>query len=177
MLDALAYLKAARSVGAPTALEVSRSGMGAHVWLFFTAPVAAETARRVGTGLLREAISLRGRMDLSGYDRLFPSQDVLPAGGVGNLIAAPLQGRLRRDGATVFLDTATMEPHEDQWVYLSSLPRMTPREVTRLADRTGSVEVGTRVTRLRVPSSSRIRPAVAAVVQARLGAGIRLNVR
>jgi superfamily II DNA or RNA helicase len=176
MLDALAYLKAARSVGAPTALEVSRSGMGAHVWLFFTAPVAAETARRVGTGLLREAISLRGRMDLSGYDRLFPSQDVLPAGGVGNLIAAPLQGRLRRDGATVFLDTATMEPHEDQWVYLSSLPRMTPREVTRLADRTGSVEVGTRVTRLRVPSSSRIRPAVAAVVQARLGAGIRLNV-
>ena len=38
VLDALAYLKAARAVGASAALEVSRSGQGAHVWLFFTAP-------------------------------------------------------------------------------------------------------------------------------------------
>ena len=47
-------------------------------------------ARRLGTGLLREAMALRGRMTLASYDRLFPSQDLLPAGGVGNLIAAPL---------------------------------------------------------------------------------------
>ena len=93
MLDALSYLKAARAVGAPAALEVSRSGLGAHVWLFFTAPVLAATARQVGCGLLREAIALRGRMDLTSYDRLFPSQDVLQIGGLGNLIAAPLQGR------------------------------------------------------------------------------------
>ena len=72
MLDALAYLKAARAAGASAALEVSRSGGGAHVWLFFTAPVPAVTARQVGSGLLREAIALRGRMDLSSYDRLFP---------------------------------------------------------------------------------------------------------
>jgi len=78
MLDALSYLKAGRAVGAPVALEVSRSGQGAHAWLFFTGAVAAATARQVGTGLLREAIALRGRMDLSSYDRLFPSQDVLP---------------------------------------------------------------------------------------------------
>lgn len=76
MLDALAYLKAARAVGAPTALEVSRSGRGGHVWLFFTSPAPAPTARQVGTGLLREAIAQRGRMDLSSYDRLFPSPDV-----------------------------------------------------------------------------------------------------
>ena len=96
MLDALAYLKAARAAGAPAVLEVSRSGKGAHAWLFFAAPVSAATARQVGTGLLREAIALRGRMDLSSYDRLFPSQDVLQTGGLGNLIAAPLQGRCRR---------------------------------------------------------------------------------
>jgi len=126
MLDALAYLKAARAAGAPAALEVSRSGTGAHAWLFFAAPVPAATARQVGTGLLREAIALRGRMDLSSYDRLFPSQDVLQAGGLGNLIAAPLQGRCRRRGATVFLDLATMEPHDDQWAYLSSVPRLSP---------------------------------------------------
>ena len=52
MLDALAYLKAARAVGAPAALEVSRSGVGAHVWIFFTDPVPAATARQLGTGLV-----------------------------------------------------------------------------------------------------------------------------
>ena len=95
MLDALAYLKAARAADVPATLEVSRSGVGAHAWLFFTGPVPAVTARQIGTGLLREAISLRGRMNLTSYDRLFPSQDVLPVGGVGNLIAAPLSGKAR----------------------------------------------------------------------------------
>lgn len=88
MLDVLAYLKAARAAAVPAALEVSRSGLGAHVWIFFTAPVPAVTARALGTGLLREAIALRGRMDLRTYDRLFPSQDVVVNGGLGNLIAA-----------------------------------------------------------------------------------------
>jgi hypothetical protein len=69
--------------------------------VFFTAPVPAETARKLGTALLREAMAPRGHMDLASYDRLFPSQDVLPAGGIGNLIAAPLHGKARKDGATV----------------------------------------------------------------------------
>ncbi len=64
MLDALAYLKAARAIGAPAALEISRSGVGAHVWVFFTEPVPAALARQLGTGLVREAIAIRGRMDL-----------------------------------------------------------------------------------------------------------------
>jgi len=110
MLDALAYLKAARSMRVPAALEVSRSGVGAHAWTFFTGPVPAEVARRLGTGLLREAMALRGQMDLASYDRLFPSQDVLPAGGVGNLIAAPLYGRSRRDGPGMAEATAGHAP-------------------------------------------------------------------
>ena len=175
MLDALSYLKAARAVGAPVALEVSRSGQGAHAWLFFTSPVPAATARQVGTGLLRDAIALRGRMDLSSYDRLFPSQDVLPTGGVGNLIAAPLQGRCRRRGATVFLDTSTLEPHDDQWVYLSSLGRLSPREVTRLAQRLGSVTVGVAVKRLGKPTSTRTVPQAPPIVRARLGAGVTVE--
>ena len=68
MLDALAYLKAARAMQAPAALEVSRSGAGAHVWLFFTTPIPAVTARQIGTSLLREAMALRGRMSLVSYD-------------------------------------------------------------------------------------------------------------
>lgn len=175
MLDALSYLKAARALGAPVALEVSRSGQGAHAWLFFTGPVPAATARAVGTGLLREAIALRGRMDLSSYDRLFPSQDVLPTGGVGNLIAAPLQGRCRRRGATVFLDPGTLEPHDDQWAYLSSLGRLSPREVSRLAQRLGSVSVGVAVKRLGQPTSTRTVPQAPPIVRVRLGAGVTVQ--
>jgi hypothetical protein len=89
LLDALAYVKDARAGRATAALEVSRCGVGAHVWTFFTSPVSAVAARRVGTGLLREALAIRGHMSLTSHDRLFPSPDVLPAtGGVGNLIAA-----------------------------------------------------------------------------------------
>ncbi|WP_216870895.1 DEAD/DEAH box helicase [Modestobacter excelsi] len=175
LLDALAYLKAARAVGASAALEVSRSGLGAHVWLFFTAPVPAATARQVGSGLLREAIAVRGRMDLASYDRLFPSQDVLPVGGLGNLIAAPLQGGARRRGATVFLDLATLEPHEDQWAYLSSLGRLTPKEVTRLSQRLGQVPVGAQVDRLRSPTSTKIAVQPPAAVHAALGAAITVD--
>ncbi|MGH3406991.1 MAG: TOTE conflict system archaeo-eukaryotic primase domain-containing protein, partial [Streptosporangiaceae bacterium] len=175
MLDALAYLKAARSLAVPAALEVSRSGIGAHAWVFFTGPVPAETARRLGTGLLREAMALRGQMDLASYDRLFPSQDVLPAGGMGNLIAAPLHGKSRRDGATVFLDLATLEPHEDQWAFLSTLGRMSPREVTRAADKAARITTGAAVRQIGEPVSTRTRPAPPPVIQVRLGAGVRLE--
>lgn len=173
MLDALAYLKAARGLGVPAAMEVSRSGIGAHVWIFFTGPVPAVTARALGSGLLREAIALRGRMDLAAYDRLFPSQDVLPgSGGIGNLIAAPLQGRSRRLGATVFLDLAALEPHDDQWAYLATLGWLSPREVERLAGRVASPKVGVAVTGLVPATASGIQPQPAAVVRVRLAAGV-----
>jgi len=176
MLDALAYLKAARAIGVPAALEVSRSGIGAHVWIFFTGPVPAATARSLGSGLLREAIALRGRMDLTAYDRLFPSQDVLPgSGGIGNLIAAPLQGRSRRQGATVFLDLATLEPHADQWSYLATLGRLSPREVERLAGRVAPPKVGVAVTGLVPATASGIRPQPAQVVRVRLAAGVAVD--
>jgi hypothetical protein len=175
MLDALNYIKAARALSVPAGLEVSRSGTGAHTWIFFTGSVPAETARRLGTGLLHEAMALRGQMSLASYDRLFPSQDTLPAGGVGNLIAAPLYGKSRRNGATVFLDPSTMEPHEDQWAYLSTLGRMTPREVATAANRAGRVVVGTAVERIETAGSTRTQPQLRPVIHARLGAGIRLE--
>ena len=175
MFDALMYVKAGRALRVPVALEVSRSGAGAHAWVFFTSPVPAELARRLGTGLLREAMALRGRMTLASYDRLFPSQDLLPAGGVGNLIAAPLFKPSRQNGATVFLDMETLEPHQDQWAYLSTLGRMTPHELKRTADRAGKVAVATEVTRLVTPSSTATRPQAAPVLRARLGAGIRIE--
>ncbi len=116
-------------------LEISQSGRGAHVWVLFTDPVAGQVARAVGTVLVHEAMVLRGSMDLRSYDRLFPNQDVLPDGGFGNLIAAPLQGRRRRDGLTAFLDLATLEPYEDQWEFLSTLDRLSPGDAARIARR------------------------------------------
>ena len=176
MLDALSYMKAARAIGVPATIEVSRSGIGAHVWIFFTGPVSAKAARALGSGLLREAIAMRGRMDLSSYDRLFPSQDTLPgSGSVGNLIAAPLQGRSRKDGATVFLDLGTLEPYQDQWAYLSSVHRLTPREVDRLAHRVDHVRVGREVQRLTPATATRTRPQPAARVRATLGPGINVE--
>ncbi len=175
MIDALMYLKAARALQVPTAVEVSRSGVGAHAWVFFTAPVPAETARRLGTGLLREAMALRGRMKLASYDRLFPAQDLLPAGGVGNLIAAPLFKPARDEGRTVFVDPGTLEPHRDQWAFLSALGRMSPREASRAVDKADHVLVGSEVKQLTAAVSSATRPAAAPVIHARFGAGIRLE--
>jgi len=175
LFDAFMYAKAGRALQVPVALEVSRSGTGAHAWVFFTSPVPAETARRLGTGLLREAMSLRGRMSLASYDRLFPSQDLLPSGGVGNLIAAPLYRPARDKGATLFLDTETLEPYKDQWAYLSTLGRMTPQEVRRAADKAGKVAVAAEATRLVSPGSTEIRQQAPEALHARLGAGIRLE--
>jgi hypothetical protein len=58
---------------------------------------------------------------------------VLPDGGLGNLIAAPLQGRRKADGLTVFLDPATLEPHENQWLFLATLDRLSPGDAQRVA--------------------------------------------
>ena len=158
MLDALAYMKAARSYGIPAALEVSQSGRGAHVWIFFAHAISASVARSIATSLLSEAFRLRGSMHLSSYDRLFASQDVHTRRGVGNLIAAPMNGKRRQHGTTVFLDPATLEPYEDQWAYLSSIARLSTKDVTALARQLPDPQIGHYVRRLQLPTSSRIIP-------------------
>ena len=166
-LDALAYVEAAGASGVPAALEVSRSGNGAHVWTFFTAPVAAADARAVGAALLREAIALRGELDLDSYDRFFPSQDYLPERGFGNLVALPLQGERRRERrTTVFVDPRTFQPWPDQFAFLSSLDRMTAAQVRQTVADLRPVAVGPD-TRL-FGSSLRPEPAPPAVIEARL---------
>ncbi|MCW3817724.1 DEAD/DEAH box helicase [Micromonospora sp. DR5-3] len=175
MLDALAYSKAARGSGVPAALELSQSGRGAHVWVFFTDKIPAAVARSVGTALIHEAMVLRGSMDLRSYDRLFPNQDVLPEGGFGNLIAAPLQGRRRRDGLTVFLDLATLEPYEDQWAFLSTLDRLSPGDAQRVARQAKRAMVGNEVATMSRSDATKVQPPLPPVVHAELGAGLRLD--
>ncbi|BAW03481.1 DEAD/DEAH box helicase [Nocardia seriolae] len=176
MLDALAFLKAARAKDIPAALEVSQSGRGAHVWIFFAEPTPATTARRIATGLLAEAIQLRGSMSLSSYDRLFPSQDTHTGRGMGNLIAAPLNGTRRRHGTTLFLDPATLEPFDDQWAYLSSIPRLSPKQVDALAAGLSEPKVGHNVRRLQLPTSSKIVPRPAPIIRATFEARLQLSI-
>ena len=92
-LDVTAFCKSCKDAGLVPAVERSRSGNGAHVWFFFSEPVSAADARRLGTGLLTRTMSCRHELSFSSYDRLFPSQDLVPKGGFGNLIALPFQGQ------------------------------------------------------------------------------------
>ena len=176
MLDAHAYVKAAASHGVPCGLEVSQSGRGAHVWTFFTAPVSAADARAMGTACIHRAMGLRGSMPLASYDRLFPNQDTVPTGasGVGNLIAAPLNGKRRSErGTTLFVDLATWEPWPDQWEYLSRLDRITPRQVAAVG-RKDRITVGPEVTRLETSPATAIHPQPPAKVRATLGSALAI---
>src|SRR6266508_1606247 len=87
MDDVRAFVQTSRRMGLPLAVERSRSGNGAHVWFFFATPVAAATARRMGCHLITETMASRHELGMDSYDRLFPSQDTMPRGGFGNLIA------------------------------------------------------------------------------------------
>ena len=102
--DVAAFRDASKARGIPVAIERSRSGNGAHAWIFFTEPVPAGEARRLGSLLVTSAMDLNPEIGFESYDRLFPSQDTLSVGGFGNLIALPLQKRPRQEGNSVFLD-------------------------------------------------------------------------
>jgi superfamily II DNA or RNA helicase len=141
VMDAVAYVATCERYGIPAYLERSRSGTGGHVWIFFAAPVPAASARRLGLSLLRETMALRATLDLTSYDRLFPSQDVLPKGGFGNLIALPLQGHVRKFGNTEFLDRE-LRPWPDQWALLSTIQRLSPDQLEHLLTALAPVTVG-----------------------------------
>lgn len=93
--DVKVYLETCRTFNVPAALERSRSGNGAHIWIFFSEPIPAKLARQLGAFMLTQAMEARPEMGFDSYDRFFPSQDTLPHGGFGNLIALPLQAKLK----------------------------------------------------------------------------------
>jgi superfamily II DNA or RNA helicase len=144
--DVSAFADTCRSAQLPVAIERSRSGNGAHAWFFFSAPVSANTARRMGCLLITETMTRRHELSMESYDRLFPNQDTMPRGGFGNLIALPLQREPRQHGNSVFVDER-FEPLADQWAFLASVKRIAPvtaETIAREASRSGQV-VGLRI--------------------------------
>ncbi|MGH6702351.1 MAG: TOTE conflict system archaeo-eukaryotic primase domain-containing protein [Bradyrhizobium sp.] len=136
--DALSFLATCRERGVPAALERSRSGNGAHVWIFFSEPVPASEARRLGAHLVTETMDRCPDLGFESYDRFFPSQDTMPAGGFGNLIALPLQNGPRQKGNSVFVHDE-LRPYDDQWAFLSSHKRMSRAEVAALVEQASAM--------------------------------------
>ena len=120
-----------RAHSIPFALERSRSGQGAHVWLFFAEAIPCAKARRLGDALLTAAMDTCGGISFTAYDRMFPNQDTLPAGGFGNLIALPLQGQARRQGNSIFLNDS-LTPYPDPWAFLSTVRTLLPGQADDL---------------------------------------------
>lgn len=132
MEDIRAVLETCKSYGIPVAVERSRSGNGAHLWIFFSSPVPAATARQMGSFILTQAMEKRPEIGLDSYDRLFPNQDTMPKGGFGSLIALPLQKRPRDNGNSLFVDE-DFQPYPDQWAFFSSIRSMDRIEVESIA--------------------------------------------
>ncbi len=126
--DAKAFLHSCHELGIPAALEVSRSGNGAHAWIIFAEPVPAREARHLGASLISHTCNRIHQLSLASYDRLFPNQDTLPKGGFGNLIALPLQKHPRELGRSVFVNEH-LQPYPDQWAFLASIRPLSRRDL------------------------------------------------
>lgn len=126
--DAKAFMQSCEALGVPAALEISRSGMGAHAWVFFAGRVYARDARRLGTATISHTCSRTRQLKLESYDRLFPNQDTMPKGGFGNLIALPLQKWPRERGCSVFVDVE-LRPYADQWGFLATIQSMAAHDI------------------------------------------------
>ena len=137
--DILAFYATCKKLEVPVSIEISRSGNGGHVWIFFSEEIAAIKARKLGTFLINKTMKTGNLLDMRSYDRMFPNQDYLPAGGFGNLIALPLQKKARMNDRSVFVDSS-FDPFPDQWAYLSLVKKMGASEIDEIIKTKSDIE-------------------------------------
>ena len=115
----------------PVSVERSQSGNGGHLWFFFKNRLSAALARKFGAALLTFSMNRRHEINFRSYDRLFPSQDTIPKGGFGNLIALPFQKSARKNNHSEFVNES-LEPYGDQWAFLSSIQKISEDRIETL---------------------------------------------
>ncbi len=145
--DVQAYIQTCDDLNIPVSIERSRSGNGGHVWMFFDEPISCMKARAIASYILTETMEHRPELGLDSYDRFFPNQDTLPQGGLGNLIALPLQKKPRENRNSVFLDQ-NFVPYPDQWQFLNRIIKIGGEQVETLFQKACSQG---RITGLRIP--------------------------
>jgi superfamily II DNA or RNA helicase len=131
--EAKSFRKTCEINGISAYLERSRSGNGMHVWIFFADKIPAKDARRLCTTLLTKTMDEYPGIHFNSYDRLLPNQDVLPEGGLGNLIALPLQGRAGKNRNSVFVDDDLIM-YSDQWSHLSLIRKVAASDVAHVIE-------------------------------------------
>ena len=112
-----------KTLNIPCYTERSRSGKGVHIWFFFNEPIEARLARSFGSSLLTKGSEFINQKSFVSYDRMLPFQDTLPKGGLGNLIALPLQGKALEMGNSAFIDE-NFVAYKNQWEYLKTVQKI-----------------------------------------------------
>lgn len=133
--DAQAYIDECTLLGLHVYLERSKSGNGGHVWIYFEGAYPCFKSRIIALSAISRAFNYSVFEKEISFDRLFPNQDSLPAGGFGNLIALPLQGTYSQNGNSLFVDPATLIPYEDQWGFLSQIRKHSVSELDAVYDK------------------------------------------
>lgn len=111
----------------PCYLEISQSGNGYHLWLFFEEPIDAGVVRRAIKQFINKS---------EWFDRMFPNQSrVTEHKPLGNLIALPLFGPKVKEGKNCFVEPGQLGPiHPDsQSEFLSNIKRIPKLTIENLA--------------------------------------------
>ncbi len=131
--DVISFWNTCEELDIPIYVEKSRSGNGAHVWIFFEESIKARVARKMGNILLTKTME-KTSLDLESYDRIFPNQDTMPKGGFGNLIALPFQGESSKNGNTVFVNKK-FEVLENQLEILANIKKLKSDKIYKFVEK------------------------------------------